>query len=231
MTYVCAGIHGDYKKYKEALIKINLKDSDILYVLGNVIDYGEESMEILLDMMCRINVIPLAGTHEYMAVRLLPHLPKTMTPDFTLDPKYRSEFLAWQEQGGGSTMGGYFKLDKDSQEAVLDYLEEFDNFAELEVKGQDYILVHGGLGNFQEDKLLEDYSIEEILLEEPDYSKTYFEDTILVTASTPTYLIEDSGNVVYRKNNHLAIHCAGNEDGALAVVCLETGKEYYCYGE
>ena len=62
-TYVMSDIHGNYKKYIQAINTLNLQDSDTLYVLGDVVDRGNGSCKILLDMMCRYNVVPLIGNH------------------------------------------------------------------------------------------------------------------------------------------------------------------------
>ena len=41
MTYVISNLHGNYQKYKAMLSEISFRDSDILYVLGDIVDYGE----------------------------------------------------------------------------------------------------------------------------------------------------------------------------------------------
>lgn len=38
MIYVMSDIHGDLKKYRSVMSKINLQDEDHLYILGNVIN-------------------------------------------------------------------------------------------------------------------------------------------------------------------------------------------------
>jgi serine/threonine protein phosphatase 1 len=50
-----ADIHGEYEKYKRLLKAIDLRESDTLYVLGDVLDCGAQSMEVLFDMMRRLN--------------------------------------------------------------------------------------------------------------------------------------------------------------------------------
>ena len=69
MTYAVANLHGNYQKYSELLqlIKFN-NDRDILYVLGDIVDYGDESMELIGDMSIRLNVYPIAGEHDFKAV-------------------------------------------------------------------------------------------------------------------------------------------------------------------
>lgn len=229
MTYVMSDIHGDYQKYKEALEEISFKDTDTLYVLGNVIDFGEQSMEILLDMMVRLNVLPLAGDHEVMALKVLSEFLEDMTAEklSELGPEFMENLKEWQENGGESTLVAFKNLSYDYREGVLDYLEEFESYAEIEVKGKEYVLVHAGLENFQEDKELEDYELEDLLFTSPDYEKVYFEDRYLVTGHTNTSVIAENGDVIYKKNNHIAIDCGCAYGGVLAVYCLDNGDEFY----
>ncbi len=49
MQYAVSDIHGCYDKYIELLRRINLKDSDTLYVLGDMIDRGPDVLDILED--------------------------------------------------------------------------------------------------------------------------------------------------------------------------------------
>ena len=75
MTYVMSDIHGDYERYMKMLEAINLdEDRDTLYVLGDVIDFGDAGMKILDDMSSRPNVYPIIGEHEYTALPLLRRL-------------------------------------------------------------------------------------------------------------------------------------------------------------
>ena len=50
MTYVVSNLHGNYTKFKALLKTINFKDTDVMYVLGDIVDYGEESMELVGDL-------------------------------------------------------------------------------------------------------------------------------------------------------------------------------------
>ena len=44
-------IHGRLDMFEEVLEKIDLKDSDTLYILGDVIDRGPNPVKILLKLM------------------------------------------------------------------------------------------------------------------------------------------------------------------------------------
>lgn len=165
MVYVMSDIHGNYEKYIQAIKTINLQDDDTLYVLGDVVDRGENPCKILLDMMCRLNVIPLIGNHEDMAISLLSKLIKETQGDSS--DSFNQDFIAskltWCKNGGESTLEEFKKLSLENKQAVLDYLEEFEWYKEVSVNGQDYILVHAGLDKFKRTKKLSDYKLNELI--------------------------------------------------------------------
>ena len=68
MVYAISDVHGLYDKYIKMLDKIKFNDSDTLYVLGDAIDRGPGPLKVLFDMHKRVNVIPLMGNHEYIAL-------------------------------------------------------------------------------------------------------------------------------------------------------------------
>lgn len=73
-TYVCSDIHGYYGSYCNMIKKI--KDSDTLFILGDVIDRGNGGIKILQDIMKRPNVKFLMGNHEYMMINCLDMFKK-----------------------------------------------------------------------------------------------------------------------------------------------------------
>ncbi len=81
MIYVIADIHGCYEQYQKLLKAIKFTDRDDLYVLGDVVDRGPESMKVLQDMMLRHNVYPILGNHEYMALKVLRKLNVEINAD------------------------------------------------------------------------------------------------------------------------------------------------------
>ena len=64
--YAMSDIHGRYEKFNKMLEKIHFSDNDTLYILGDIIDRGEDGIKILADVMEKENVILLMGNHEYM---------------------------------------------------------------------------------------------------------------------------------------------------------------------
>ena len=50
-TYVISDIHGQYDKFIAMLDAINLRDTDTLYVLGDILDRGPHPIKVLLKLM------------------------------------------------------------------------------------------------------------------------------------------------------------------------------------
>ena len=128
MIYVVSDIHGNYEKYIKIYDRINLTDTDTLYVLGDVVDRGTNSMKILLDMMCRSNVIPILGNHEFMAETILSKLIKEITEEnlSIFNDDFLTGMLSWiNDNGGENTLADFKNLPLEDRLAVLEYLEEF----------------------------------------------------------------------------------------------------------
>ena len=237
MRYVIADIHGCYDAYNKLLKKINFGDEDELYVLGDVVDRGFSPIDVLKDMMMRINVFPIIGNHDLIALIMLKKLNVKITEenvDSYLKDNDLKEYMQWIKEGGGTTINDFLELDDDVKEDIIDYLEEFAAYHEISVNGKKYILVHAGLNNFDEDKKLEDYNLQDLLFYRMDYNKRYFSDenTYIITGHTPTTLIrEDKEALIYEENGHIAIDCGCVYGGKLAAYCIDTGEVYYVEGE
>lgn len=138
MIYAMADIHGQYDKYIAMLEKINFSDNDVLFVLGDVIDRGSQGMAILKDMMMRTNVYPILGNHEYMAITAIPWLIQEITEETVekIDPEVMQGLIEWMNVGGSSSISEFRGLSRDEQEAILDYLSEFELYDVVEAGGK-----------------------------------------------------------------------------------------------
>ena len=197
MIYVMSDLHGCYDKYKQMLEKIKFNKDDTLYVLGDSIDRGDDGIKILLDMMKRPNVVPMLGNHEYMAYSVLKKFNVEITAynynyNSRLDAEAIEMYENWMFNGGITTSQAFAKLDRATRDSIIEYLGEFELYEELEVNGNTFVLVHGGLVGFEEDKDLGEYDIHDIIWGRCDYAKQYYKDKYLVTGHTPTYNIDEN---------------------------------------
>lgn len=231
MTYVIGDIHGNKEKYEQMLEKINPQDTDAVFVLGDVIDVGENGIEILQDMMYRANVYPVLGEHEYMAKKLLPLIAEKGDAQKALESAEGEEkalLEKWLSMKSEKTIADFLSLNEEGKEAILDYLTEFTPYEELVEGGKTFVLAHAGINGFDESKDLEEYSEEDFVFAKTDYSKPCFSDKYLVTAHTPTVAIgKEFMGKVYSKKRHVAIDCGASYGGRLAAVCLSPLKVFY----
>ena len=231
-TYVISDVHGQYEMFVELLGKIQLKSTDVLYVLGDVLDRGPHPIKMLRLLMEMPNAICILGNHELMALECLEFLMQEITEDSInkLDEKTLDNLLTWQFNGSQTTIDEFSELDFEEKQEVIDFIKEFLIYEEVSAGDKDYLLVHAGLGNYSPEKDVEDYSLHDLVWMRADYDVKYFEDVYVVTGHTPTQAIEGNPRpgYIYRQNNHVAIDCGANYPGGrLAAICLETGEEFY----
>ena len=231
MYYVMSDIHGEYDKFLEMLDKIKLQDEDTLYILGNVVDYGDEPMELLNEMADRPNVYPVIGNHDRIAIDVLTLLMDDILQGKLdkLSAETMKSIAQWQKIGGTKTLEEFIKLTDEEKQDILDYLCDFSNFEVVEIDGKTYILVHSGLGDFEKNgKKLKYYSVHDLAFTRVDYEKQYFDDDsiFIVSGHVPTKELcgEDR---IYKSHNNICINCSVSDGGKLACLCLDTMEEFY----
>ena len=220
MTYVVANLHGELDKYKALLDKIRFSKKDILYVLGDTADYGADAVALLTELSMAENVYPVAGEHDFLALRMLAGFDKMLKSGSMPDADFAAEMTAWAADGGAATLEGFRALDEDMREGLLDYLSEFALFEEVEAGGKDYVLVHAGICGFDADKELDEYEPEDFFAV-PD-SEKYYDGRVVIVGHVPT-----ASGRIEREGNLIRIDCGPKDGGALACLCLETGEEFY----
>ena len=228
-TYVISDIHGQYDMFMELLDKIKLKDTDTLYILGDILDRGPHPIKTIRKLMEMPNAICMVGNHELMALECLEFLMKEITDMAIeeLDEEMLDNLVTWQYNGSKSTIDEFSQLDSEAKQEVIDFIKEFLIYEEVSINDKNYLLLHAGLGNYSPDKDIEDYSLHELIWVRADYDVQYFKDTYVITGHTPTQTIEDNPHpgYIYRRNNHIAIDCgASYPGGRLAALCLTLEK-------
>ena len=134
--------------FMKLLDKIKLKDTDTLYILGDVLDRGPHQIKTLRKLMEMPNAICLVGNHELMALECLGFLMKEIT-DMSieeLDEEMFDNLVTWQYNGSSTTIAEFKELNSNLQQDVIDFIRDFLVYEEITVNEKDYLLVHAGLG-------------------------------------------------------------------------------------
>ncbi|MEG0980089.1 MAG: metallophosphoesterase, partial [Oscillospiraceae bacterium] len=147
MIYVMSDIHGHYDSYLDFLQQSNFSDSDILYIIGDILDRGSESIPLLQDVMKRENVILLKGNHELM---ILPILNDLMYQSKETQQEIIQEELVIAPIGQEETLRDFCRLSSDEQNDIIYFINNLPLYEDVEVNGINYILVHGGLPDFSD---------------------------------------------------------------------------------
>lgn len=238
MTYVTTDLHGKYDKYIKLMELIKFSDKDTMYINGDICDRGEESAKIYLDIMSRSNnIFAIKGNHEVMAEVHLEHLLKEHHENGIniLELFSERDLWLWFENGGDATVISLFDESEENRLRILDFIKSLPYYRTVDVNGKHYVLVHGGLGDYQEGTKIEDVSRIDLVWSRPDFNDKYFEDdnTYLIVGHTPTFLLremEQQATIFHGEGNVIAIDCGcvyPEHHGRLGCLCLETGEEFY----
>lgn len=188
MVYVTSDLHGyPLEKLKALLEKAGFSQNDFLYVLGDVIDRGSDGIKILRWLMAQPNAQLILGNHEKMLLDC-DFIFEEITDD-AIDRLTGSKlgiYSTWLSNGGMPTLNALRATRKSEIKYILEYLREAPLFETETVNGRDFVLTHSGLGCFDKDKKLSEYSKADLLWTRPSINTKYFDDIITVFGHTPT---------------------------------------------
>ncbi len=228
MTYVVANLYGRLDKYEKLTKKINLKERDVLYILGNIVDHGEDSVKLVNELSTQYNVYSVLGEHDYKAYLLLSEFDRIIREGGAPSASFSKEMIAWAQNGGQATLEAFKSADADEKEGFLDYLSDLPVFEEAEVKGKQFVLTCRGIDNFKPEKDLFDYELEDFMNGYMDIEKRYYGDkTMVVGYLEYQYTPAGRAGKITAKNDNIALACDMSENDDVVCLCLETSDEYY----
>lgn len=228
MTYVVSNLYGRLDKYEKLIKKINLKERDVLYILGNIVDYGEDSIKLVNEISAQYNVYSVLGEHDYKAYLLLSEFDRILREGGAPSVSFSKEMIAWAQNGGQATLEAFKNADSDEKEGFLDYLSDLPVFEEADVKGKQFVLTCRGIDNFKPEKDLFDYELNDFMNGYMDIEKSYYSDkTMVVGYLEYQYTPAGRAGKITAKNNNIALACDMSENDDVVCICLETNDEYY----
>lgn len=231
MTYVMSDIHGDSERFKRIMKQINLQPDDTLYILGDVIDRNPDGIRILRKIMKTPNIKMLLGNHEYMMMDALVYPPNDKVDKWSRDYSKTHELRLWYQNGGNVTHEYLKHIRKDLRQEIFDYIDSLPLNIEVEVNGQKFILVHGGVAsNYEKIYNRYDDAREYAVWSRKSYEEIIPEDTILIFGHTPTVNLDYKTPMeIWHHGKYIGIDCGACYPfmGRLACLRLDDLKEFY----
>lgn len=234
MIYVTSDWHGCEETMLRSLLdQAGFSQDDFLFVLGDVIDRGESGVAHLRWLTEQTNVQLILGNHEAMLLscRFLfdPVTEESLT---RLDSDAMSLLEQWRMNGAEPTLRDLrtlLKTDPEVLQSILDYLEDAPWYEELTVNGKRFVLVHGGLANFQPDRPLSDYFADELMWCRPYPQDRYFEDATVIVGHTPTaYYDRNARGRAYHADTWICIDTGAAQGDSPMLLRLDDMREFYC---
>lgn len=174
MHYCMSDLHGCFEAFRLMLEKINFQGDDELYIIGDAIDRGKESLALIDYIKTSPNITLLKGNHELMAIESLKKLDQQGDID-----------ALWRYNGGDTTYQDLLKRPDSEMKEMLAYLQSCPDYLELKVNNSKYLLVHGGFDPKKYSDIKECQTNELLWYRGPFFSTPY-QDKTLIMGHIPT---------------------------------------------
>ena len=233
MIYVTSDLHGyPLARFLDLLKAADFSEDDFLFVLGDVIDRGEDGAALLRWMAEQPNVQLILGNHEAMLLSC-EFLFDTVTDESLakLDAGKLSLFSTWLSNGASPTLSGlrkFLKEEPEVLEGILELLRDAPLYDTVEAGGRQYVLVHAGLEHFRPGKALDSYDPDDLLWARPALDTRYFENATVVFGHTPTeYFGEPYRGKAVHTDSWICIDTGAATGGSPMLLRLDDRKEFY----
>lgn len=232
--FVTSDLHGTSPEELEKLLeKAGFSSDDWLYILGDVIDrQNDGGVRMLRWLLSQPNVQLILGNHEAMLLScdfVFEEITEESVDSFS---KEKMELLQnYMANGGDVTLKALRELNRSDRETlmeILDYLRACPLYETVAAGERDFVLVHGGLENFDPKKKLSEYTADELIWCWPEITDEYFDDVTTVFGHTPTmsYGEEYKGKIL-RTRTWIDVDVGVSYGNPPALLRLDDLQEFY----
>lgn len=206
-------LHGQYDKFISMLSRIDFKESDTLYILGDIFDRGDKVLELIDYISIKKNIVMLLGNHDNEVLNALEN----------------GDFYFWFSYGS-NTYKKMLNRGEDYIFAVKQWLKKLPLYAIVDDK---YILSHATPIAFLAkniDDLMKSQEDDTLLWNRStigNENNNVYKDYIFINGHILTPTFNKEPNIV-RRVNTIYIDCgACFTDGRLACLRLDDMQEFY----
>ncbi len=230
MIYVTSDLHGyPLDKFKILLNKANFSNRDYCFILGDVIDRGLESVKLMKWLIKQSNIKLILGNHEVMFLActfLFDAITDETIEKLTTDQM--EVFSTWIANGGRSTLKEISNSEPKEVRAIVDYLRNAPLYDTVSLNNRDFLLVHSGLGRFEQKKKIDEYTADELIWTRPQITQKYFSDVITILGHTPTHFYgpQHRGKAIFTPT-WINIDTGAAYGGSPMILRLDDMKEFY----
>lgn len=233
---VTSDIHGYLSFFKKVLEKACFCDNDILFIVGDIIEKGPESLKTLryiMELYKKGNVVPVIGNVDAYRLKLIYNLSEENVEGFynyilNLRNWVGTSFYEELAAECGFTINSTDDILLSKQAVITHFEKEFDFLANLPTvaETQKYIFVHGGLREKQASDNSEK-SVLELTKYDAFAEKTpYVFDKYLVVGHWPVvlygYSTPQMNPIINRDKKIISIDggCGVKKDGQLNLLII-----------
>ncbi len=153
--FVVSDLHGQFVMLQLLLDKIHFSENDELYILGDIMDRGPNSIGIYYFVKVMDNIHLIKGNHEMMMYDSM----KAALKYNDLDSERSNPYRLWKQNGGNKTVesireylqkdcsrySDYFDNKQTFIKELLEFIESLPHYIELDMNDKHYVLVHAGV--------------------------------------------------------------------------------------
>lgn len=225
MRYCISDLHGKYELYQKLLNAIRFSEQDTMYICGDIIDKGENSIRLAKYISSSPNMHCILGNHEYTFLQYYHSILQTSPNDFDAVLKKLQSYFPGED----------CPLDWD----LVDWFDGLPTYIEED----DFICVHAGIPVDTTGKL---FPLSNVSAEQLVHDRRFKNPELVHTSPkcvffghTQTDCICGEPKILaYRRNRESPARCVSDyykihldtgawSNGVLGCFCIDTCRAFY----
>ncbi len=224
MIYLVSDVHGEFELFQSLLLNINFSSKDEMYICGDIIDKGPQSIKLAKFVFSHPNMHCIMGNHEHAFLKYYHSMMEQSPDDFDVVLQKLQEYFSEEEQLDWDTVD---KIDE------LPYYIETDKFicvhAGIPIEKNGYL---SELSNVSKEVLVHDRSFKNPDVKHISPKCVFFghtqTDCVCGEPKILAYLRQNKSSP-YKLSDFYKIHLDTGSwsNGVLGCFCVDTCRTYY----
>ncbi|MGL4850351.1 MAG: metallophosphoesterase [Clostridium sp.] len=206
--FVTSDVHGCFDEFLEGLEKIDFKEEDVLYVIGDTNDKGPKTFETIDYIRAHENIIHIKGNHEYVL-------------QIAIEGDERVK--EWTRHDGKKVVEDMERRGEHYKEDIYKYIKDLPHYMFI---NDTFLLMHGG---FNVDITSSKREIKEIVKEKSMREELLLNRQLWLDTFDKELKKEDFGSSVYNIIiGHTPMQNAFEKETKVGIRINRFGKKVIC---